>query len=523
MNWAPEHLHAMKQAGESIRADLLARRRKLTRTSVEDAMVDGPYLEDPALDFLFAQDDDVYEAGAEKIIDFALAHQEHRYLGPNMTTLSRMLGESAPEKSTVQQIAEAAKTVQTSIKKVLLEGKSEVGEDGLLKNYIQYVQQGNNFTPAGKVVLADTLVPCAFNINRSMEGVYFTKVKPKTDALMMFEDSSMTKVIQEIDRFWERKEQYDKLGLMHSRGILMYGPPGNGKSACLQQVVEMMVKRGDVVFFCNNPGLIVEGLKAFRSVEPARRVVICFEEADELANYDERALLQLLDGDNKQDNVLYLATTNYINRLSPRMLRPGRFDKKVYVATPNLENRKKYLVHKLKDLTDSKTIDHLAAKTDGMGFGHLRELIAGVFAMGDPIEEVLQRLREGVVNESEQKEQAALESKPGQQPLTEGMGKREYGDLKKFVKGGKQNRFAGQPTGKAPDGTPKKWYPKTFGKTRGESVETLVDQMIGEPVEEKKKRALDIKPVGKRVPRTFVAHRKASVPESTTLSKILGR
>jgi len=166
-----------------------------------------------------------------------------------------------------------------------------------------------------------------------------------------------------------------------------------GKSACLQQVVEMMIKRGDVVFFAKSSEAVVEGLKAFRQVEPERRVVICFEEADELVRHNERALLQLMDGDAKTDNVLFLATTNYIDRLPPRMLRPGRFDKKIFIAPPSYEARLKYLRHKLAKLTEDSKIVDLARKSDGFGFGHMRELIAGIFAMGEPMEEVLTRLR----------------------------------------------------------------------------------------------------------------------------------
>lgn len=266
-------------------------------------------------------------------------------------------------------------------------------DEELKRDFIQYVKSGNSFSPVGEVTLVDSLGPCAYQVNLTMTGPKFERIKPKTDELMVFENSSMDRVVKEIDKFWDRKKHYQDLGLMHSRGILMYGPPGTGKSACLQQVVEMMIKRGDVVFFAKSSEAVVEGLKAFRQVEPERRVVICFEEADELAHYNERALLQLMDGDAKTDNVLFLATTNYIDRLPPRMLRPGRFDKKIFIAPPSYEARLKYLRHKLAKLTEDSKIVDLARKSDGFGFGHMRELIAGIFAMGEPMEEVLTRLR----------------------------------------------------------------------------------------------------------------------------------
>jgi len=283
------------------------------------------------------------------------------------------------------------------MRRPLVEALINDGGDELKKSLIQYMQSGNTFTPVGEVTLVDSLGPYAFNINMTMMGAVFERIKPKTDELMVFEDSHMHQVVREIDRFWERKEHYDRLGLMHSRGILMYGPPGTGKSGALQQVVEMMAKRGDVVFFAKSTSAICEGLKSFREIEPKRRAVICFEEADELVRYEERGLLQLMDGDAKTDNVLYLATTNYIDRLPPRMLRPGRFDKKIYIGPPSMESRLKYLRHKLKGLAEDAEIVRMARESEGFGFGHLRELIAGVYAMGEPVAEVMDRLRAPVV------------------------------------------------------------------------------------------------------------------------------
>src|SRR5690606_34938164 len=145
-----------------------------------------------------------------------------------------------------------------------------------------------------------------------VSGLTFRRIKPKTDELMVFENSVMTKVVEEIDRFWNRKKNYDQLGFTHNRGIIMYGPPGSGKSCALQQVVEMMVNRQDVVFFAKSASAILEGLRAFREIEPERKVVVCFEEADEICNYGgERTMLRLMDGDAKINGVLFLATTNY--------------------------------------------------------------------------------------------------------------------------------------------------------------------------------------------------------------------
>lgn len=268
---------------------------------------------------------------------------------------------------------------------------SPVGQP-LEKSYIQYIKQGNSFSPAGNVVLQDKLDNCPYKINLTMAGPVFERVKPNMDEILRFENSALNKVCKEIDRFWESKADYDKLGLVHSRGILMHSKPGLGKSVCLQQVVEMMSARGDVVFLVDSADAILAGVSAFRQIEPDRKVVVSFEEADELCRYNERTLLRIMDGDQKLSNVLYLGTTNYLDRIPPRLTRPGRFDRLIKIDPPTLEHRLQYLSHKLAKFEDAAEIKRLAEKTAGFGFGHLRELIAAVYAVGDPVEEVLNRL-----------------------------------------------------------------------------------------------------------------------------------
>lgn len=290
---------------------------------------------------------------------------------------------------TVEQLA---KTLRAQRK---LTESAVTSAEPLEKQFIQFIKQGNRYSPAGEVVLVDSLKPSPYKICMTMNGPVFERVLAPTDEVMVFENSPMNAVVQEIDRFWDRKAAYDKLGLMHNRGILLYGPPGTGKSIALQQVTEMMAKRGDVVFFVDSPEAIREGMGAFRQIEPNRRVVICFEEAEEMCRYNERTMLRIMDGDAKISGALFLATTNYINQLPPRMLRPGRFDKKVYVGFPLSEHRRQYLTHKLKGIEeDAAKIEEMVQRTKGLGFGHLRELIAGVYAIGDSMDTVLKSFRD---------------------------------------------------------------------------------------------------------------------------------
>lgn len=268
-------------------------------------------------------------------------------------------------------------------------------DNGVKRTLIQYIRQDNTFQPVGEIELVETLPPFAYKMIASQTGPVFQKFTTQTDELLKFENSKMSEVLEEVKKFWTLKQSFNQLGFLHNRGILLYGPPGSGKSSLIQQITEQMVGQGDVVFFTScqiNP--VIGCLKAFRQVEPSRRAVVVLEDLDEYMSYQERDLLQLLDGENSVDNVLYLGTTNYINKLSQRLMRPGRFDKKVLIDFPPVEGRLVYLQNKLGDIEAPEKIKMIAEMTDKFSFGHLRELVIAVFCLGEDLEKTIARLKD---------------------------------------------------------------------------------------------------------------------------------
>ncbi len=268
----------------------------------------------------------------------------------------------------------------------------DMPDEPLAKTYVQYMRQGNVYLPFGKGTFHEKLLRQAYRLKRGMNGIEFHRAKAKTDELYRFENSVMESVIKEIDRFWDLKEDYAQFGVMHNRGILLEGPPGTGKSSVIQQIVEMMVQRGDVVFFSDRVSLVKEALKAFKEVEEDRAVVVVLEDADEHIKYEQNEFLQLLDGDQAVEGVLYLATTNYVENFPPRLRRPGRFDKIVHVGPPPFEGRFVYLKNKIGKVENDKEITRLANLTKGLSFGHLRELVTAAYALKEPKDEVLARI-----------------------------------------------------------------------------------------------------------------------------------
>ena len=306
---------------------------------------------------------------------------------PSESRHGTALNESVGKPIAIQQIVERAEKIGR------VERASEDPMEPLKKTYTQFIRQGDVFAPSGPGVFTDKLNRHAYRIERSMSGVQFRRVKPKTDELYHFKNSVMEGVINEIDRFWDLQEDYAKLGIMHNRGILLEGPPGTGKSSVIQQIVEMMVGRGDVVFFSDRIGLLKEALTAFREIEDKRNVVVVLEDADEHIGYEQNSFLQLLDGDQAVEGVLYLATTNHLSRFPERLKRPGRFDKIIHVGPPPYEGRLVYLKNKIGNVEKIKEIERISKETDGMSFGHLRELVLAVYALKEPVADVIARLK----------------------------------------------------------------------------------------------------------------------------------
>jgi hypothetical protein len=273
--------------------------------------------------------------------------------------------------------------------------ESPINGQKRVKSVVQYTKNGNVSSPVGKIKLEGKLSPGVYNVRSSFEmGTFFEQADIRSDEILRFKDERQDTVINEIGQFWELKGDFDDMGFVHKRGMMLYGPPGSGKTCVLKLVMEEMVKQGNIVFLVKSVGSLLEGLKSFREIESDRRCVVILEDIDKMVQYDEHSLLELFDGETQVDNVLYLATTNHIDRLPERMLRSGRFDRKVEVPFPPLEGRKAYLEMKLKKkkLTEVEIKD-IANETDGLSFGDLRELLVSVYCLKYSMAETIKRLK----------------------------------------------------------------------------------------------------------------------------------
>jgi len=270
---------------------------------------------------------------------------------------------------------------------------------------------GDEFFPCETAV--DILPPGQYIIRYSNNrGVYFSKKTVNLDSLIDLPDNNSQKVLESINDFWDREDNFREFGFLWKRGILVWGPPGGGKTSTVQQLSKLLIDRGGLSIYCTDPGLDAAGLEMIRRIEPDRPIVVILEDIDAIiSSYGETNLLALLDGELQIDNVVFIATTNYPERLDKRFInRPSRFDEIIKIGMPSAEARKSFLEHKNPRLNDDpEGLKYWISKTEGYSIAHLKELIVSVECFGRELDSVIERL-DSMINRSPKSDEDNLRS-----------------------------------------------------------------------------------------------------------------
>jgi len=277
-------------------------------------------------------------------------------------------------------------------------------EEKITSSYVQWTSSDNTvFVPASRT--KQKLVPGVYQISVSPQiGMFFKKIPVRTEGLLKFPQTNSNKVIDEIKKFWDREDIFRSYDLSYKRGILLYGPPGSGKSCTIQLLMQDVVQRKGVVLLFQDPNLYIEGQRILRQIQPETPVVTIMEDIDSLLEmHNESEILNILDGVNEADKVVFLATTNYPERLGARIVnRPSRFDKRFRIGYPNAESRMMYFEHligmeHIKEL--GIDLNRWVKDTDELSLAHLKELFVAVVILDDKYEDaikVLQSMKETV-------------------------------------------------------------------------------------------------------------------------------
>ena len=202
--------------------------------------------------------------------------------------------------------------------------------------------------------------------------------------------------LQEIVEFLRDPDKYTALGAHIPKGVLLVGPPGTGKTLLARAVAG----EADVKFLSISGSDFVEmyvGVGASRvrdlfiQAKKESPAIVFIDEIDAVGRqrgsglgggHDEREqtlnqLLVEMDGFSANEGVVVLAATNRVDILDPALLRPGRFDRQVYVGLPDIKGREEILkIHaRNKPLAEDVDLKQVAKGTPGFTGADLENLL----------------------------------------------------------------------------------------------------------------------------------------------------
>jgi cell division protease FtsH len=239
------------------------------------------------------------------------------------------------------------------------------------------------------IVLLGLLVYFSWRLIAMMPRIKPQQLKPDSASSVAWDDiaglDEAKDELREVVDFLRDPEKFRKLGARVPKGMLLYGPPGTGKTLLAKAVAH----ESGAAFFSQSASSFVEMFagvgasrirKLFETARERSPAIVFIDELDAVGaarsgtsinREQDQTLNQLLvelDGFDGASGVVVLAASNRLDTLDAALLRPGRFDRQVLVATPDVTGRREILtVHtRTKPLGADVDLSIIARRTAGL-------------------------------------------------------------------------------------------------------------------------------------------------------------
>jgi cell division protease FtsH len=248
----------------------------------------------------------------------------------------------------------------------------------------------NNWQAVFAILFMLALIVVLWRTMRLMPQTKPVQLKPEANLEVGWEDiagvDEAKAELREVVDFLREPKQFHRLGAKVPKGVLLHGPPGTGKTLLAKAVAH----ESGAQFFSQSASSFVEmfaGLGAarirrlFREARKAQPAIIFIDELDAVGarrgsdNNSEREqtlnqLLVEMDGfaSGSDGRIVVMAASNLLEKLDPALLRPGRFDRQVFVSPPDVKGRERILrVHTdNKPLLKDVDLNIVAQQTSGL-------------------------------------------------------------------------------------------------------------------------------------------------------------
>jgi transitional endoplasmic reticulum ATPase len=281
-----------------------------------------------------------------------------------------------------------------------------------LRRYLPEINLEEERVPSGILEKMEVNLEDFMNAYREITPTAMREVYIEVPTVHWSDVGGLTEVKQQLQEAVEwplkKPEVFKRLGIRAPKGILLFGPPGCGKTMLARSVAteseaNFISIKGPELF----SKWVGESEKAIREVfrkgRTAAPSIIFFDELDSVvprrgtgfgdSGVSERVISQLLtelDGIESLENVVVIGATNRPDIIDPAILRPGRFDRLIFVPAPDVATRLQILKIHATNMPLSAEVDleHVASQTGGYSGADLEAVVreAGLVSLRRDIE-----------------------------------------------------------------------------------------------------------------------------------------